>query len=66
MKQWYEYPILSDRERFLELMRSGMTVRDIALQIGCPESAVRTAERRHKMRRPVVIISDELRRKLEL
>ena len=63
---WYEYPILSDRERFLELMRSGMTVRDIAEQIGCPDSAVRTAERRHNIRRPVVIISDELRRKLEL
>lgn len=63
---WYEYPILCDREKFLALMRSGMTVRDIANLIGCPESAVRTAERRHNIRRPVVIISDELRRKLEL
>jgi hypothetical protein len=63
---WYEYPILCDREQFLALMRNGMTVRDIANLIGCPESAVRTAERRHNVRRPVVIISDELRRKLEL
>ena len=66
MKQWYEYPELRDKETLLWMLRKGMTREKIAEIVGCPESAVRTAEKRHTLRKPVIIMSEELRRKLEL
>ena len=66
MKQWYEYPELRDKDTFLSMMRKGMTLAEIAEVAGCPGSAVRTAEKRHHLRKPVIIMSEELRRKLEL
>ncbi|MCK9313917.1 MAG: hypothetical protein M0P20_07710 [Methanocorpusculum sp.] len=66
MKQWYEYPELRDKDTFLSMMRKGMTLAEIAEVAGCPGSAVRTAEKRHRLRKPVIIMSEELRRKLEL
>jgi DNA-directed RNA polymerase specialized sigma24 family protein len=66
MKQWYEYPELRDKDTFLSMMRKGMTLAEIAEVAGCSESAVRTAEKRHRLRKPVIIMSEELRRKLEL
>jgi DNA-directed RNA polymerase specialized sigma24 family protein len=43
-----------------------MTREEIAEVVGCPVSAVRTAEMRHTLRKPVIIMSEELRRKLKL
>jgi len=66
MKHWYDFPELSDKETFLLMLRNGMTIEEIADHVGCQVAVVRTAERRHKLRKPVIIMSEELRRKLEL
>ena len=66
MKQWYEYPALRDKETLLCMLRKGMTCEEIAEETGCSVSAVHTAEKRHRLRKPVIIMSEELRRKLEL
>ena len=66
MKLWYEYPELQDKEEFLSMLRNGMSLREIADLLGCSEDAVRTAAQRHKLRKPVIIMSEELRRKLDL
>ncbi len=66
MKQWYEYPELRDKETFLSMLRKGMTCEEIAQVAGCSVSAVRTAEKRHTLRKPVIIMSEGLRRKLKL
>ena len=66
MKQWYEYAELRDKETFLCMLRKGMTCEEIAQAAGCSVSAVHTAEKRHRLRKPVIIMSEELRRKLEL
>jgi len=66
MTLWYEYPELRDKETLLSLLRKGLTREEIAEIAGCPVSAVRTAERRHTLRKPVIIMSEELRQKLKL
>jgi len=48
------------------MLRNGMTIEEIADHVGCQVAVVRTAERRHKLRKPVIIMSEELRRKLKL
>jgi len=63
---WYQYPELRDKETLLWMLRKGMTREEIAEVVGCQVSAVRTAERRHTLRKPVIIMSDELRQKLKL
>ena len=63
---WYEYAELRDKETFLGMLRKGMTCEEIAQAAGCSVSAVRTAEKRHRLRKPVIIMSEELRRKLDL
>ena len=66
MTLWYEYPELRDKETLLWMLRKGMTREEIAEVVGCPVSAVRTAELRHTLKKPVIIMSDELRQKLKL
>lgn len=63
---WYEYAELRDKETFLGMLRKGMTCEEIAQAAGCSVSAVHTAEKRHRLRKPVIIMSEELRRKLKL
>ena len=63
---WYEYAELRDKETFLGMLRKGMTCEEIAQAAGCSVSAVHTAEKRHRLRKPVIIMSEELRRKLDL
>ncbi|WP_143702773.1 hypothetical protein [Methanocorpusculum labreanum] len=66
MKHWYDIPELRDKETLLWMFRKGMTRQEIAEVVGCPVSAVRTAELRHTLKKPVIIISEELRQKLKL
>ncbi|MDU9375958.1 hypothetical protein McpSp1_05380 [Methanocorpusculaceae archaeon Sp1] len=65
--RWYLYPELADRAALMELLRSGMSVRDICQRVGCTKTAVASAMLNHGIRRPFVDgLAEELRRRLRL
>ena len=67
IRRWYLVPELYDREQLLELLRSGMSVREIGEQVGCTRTMVLTAMKNHGIVRPFVReVPETLRRRLRL
>jgi hypothetical protein len=65
--RWYHYPELADRETLLEMLRTGLSVRNICKKIGCTKAAVESAMRNHDIKLPFVDgLSDEVKKKLRL
>lgn len=55
MTRWYFYPDLYDRERFVQLLCEGYSVREICDLLGCSRAAVYSALRNHGIKRPFVV-----------
>lgn len=66
MTCWRDYPQLRDRRSLCDLLRQGLSVREICLKIGCSVSSVRTAMQHHGLEKPIVILGADIRRALEL
>ena len=65
--RWYHYPELADRETLLQMLRAGLTVRDICIKVGCTKAAVASAIKNHGIQQPFIEgLSDEIKQKLNL
>jgi len=64
---WYQYPELLDRNLLIQLLKEGLTNRQIASQIGASRHSVMRAMRAHGLERPIVLsIPDDLKKRLRL
>ncbi len=66
MTTWHEYPRLRDRNNLYDLMRQGLSLQEIAREIGCSVSSVRTALRHHGIQRPIIRMAAQTRQWLNL
>lgn len=65
--RWYLFPELCDRAYLSECRRCGMSVSEIAREVGCSITNVETALKNHGLKRPVVVrVGEETREKLGL
>ncbi|MDV0442850.1 helix-turn-helix domain-containing protein [Methanorbis rubei] len=65
--RWYQYPELADRAALMELLRAGMSVKEICQHVGCTKTAVASAMLNHGIHRPFVDgVTEELKRRLRL
>ncbi|MDU9376225.1 hypothetical protein McpSp1_08220 [Methanocorpusculaceae archaeon Sp1] len=63
---WRDHPDLCDRKVLKRQLFSGMTVEEIALRNGCTRGTVRAAMHHHRLRRPLVQVSEKEREILRL
>ena len=63
---WTDYPELRDPAQLIALLRTPLKVAAIARRLGCTEKTIRVAMRRHGIRRPLITIGNETRRRLKL
>ncbi len=63
---WHSYPDLLDRKTLHGFVEDGLSVREIARKVGCSKHSVETALKAHGIRRPIVFMPEEVRKKLKL
>ncbi len=66
-RRWYLIPELYNRDQLIELLRTGMSVREISIMLGCSRTTVLTAMKNHGIVRPFVHeLPENLRERLRL